>query len=361
MTSNTRSVLLIGLILWLVVLGAAGAWAASDRVRVGIRPFEPFVILDGEAPRGISIDTWEALNTHFGVDYEFVICDGVAEKLQKLGAGEIDIAIGGLTITEDREEHFDFSHPVFNTGLDILLPVADNPTLRALAASLFRGDKPILLGSLLVLLVIAGHMIWLVERSSDTRTTSFDRRYFPGVLEGIYWALITASTVGYGDKVPKKWPGQVVTGVIILTFLPIFGYFVAQLSADITMYKLRTDIRGPQDLDRKQVAVVADTTSHAHMRSTHADLAVFAHARQAYKALAEGQVDAVVYDAPQLQYFAHHEGRGTVKVVGRLFAPQDYGLALPPGSPRREKLNRAILAMKESGDLQKIQGRWFGP
>jgi ABC-type amino acid transport substrate-binding protein len=339
----------------------ATASAATEKLRVGISPFEPFVILDAKSPQGIAIDSWYALNTHLDVDYEFVICEGVADKLQKLGRGQIDIAIGGITISEEREANFDFSHPVFNSGLDILIPARGRPRLRYLVASLFEGEKVYLLFGLAAVLIAAGHAIWLTERSNHARTTLFDRRYFPGVLEGIYWALITASTVGYGDKVPKKWPGYVVTCVIILVCLPLFGYFIAQLSADITMYRLRSNINGPEDLKHKSVAVVAGTSSQTEMAMTKARLVAFDYVREAYDALLKGKVDAVVYDAPQLRYFTQHEGRGAVKVVGRLFAPQDYGIAMPQGSLLRERVNRGILAIRESGDLKVIHDRWLAP
>lgn len=344
-----------------ILPGVAAASVAADKVRVGISPFEPFVILDEKLPRGIAIDSWEALNAYLEVDYEFVICEGVADKLQKLGRGEIDMAIGGITITEEREAEFDFSHPVFNSGLDILIPTRGRPRLLYLVASLFEGEKVYFLFGLAVVLVVAGHAIWLTERSHHAHATHFDRRYFPGVLEGIYWALITASTVGYGDKVPKKWPGRVVTGVIILVCLPLFGYFIAQLSADITMYRLQSNINGPEDLNHKSVAVVAGTTSQTEMAMTKARLVAFDYAREAYDALLKGRVDAVVYDAPQLRYFAQHEGRGAVKVVGRPFAPQDYGIAMPEGSLLRERVNRAILAIRESRDLKEIHDRWLAP
>ena len=363
MLTMIKKHLLIGLMPCIAALlsVASADGAEMNKLRVGISPFEPFVILDAELPRGVAIDTWEALKPHLDVTYEFVVCEGVADKLQKLRSGAIDVAIGGVTISEDRESEFDFSHPVFNSGLDILVPATGRPSLGYLVASLFRGEKLYLLQGLLLLFIVAGHAIWLAERSRPERSTHFDRRYLPGVLEGVYWAMITASTVGYGDKVPQNWRGRLVTGVIILICLPLFGYFIAQLSADITMQRLRSNINGPGDLDRKLVAVVAGTTSQTEMASTRARLVAFDHAREAYQALLLGQVDAMVYDVPQLRYFAHHKGQGAVKVVGRPFALQDYGVAFPEGSPLREPINRAILAVKESGDLQRIHERWFAP
>jgi ABC-type amino acid transport substrate-binding protein len=47
-------------------------------------------------------------------------------------------------------------------------------------------------------------------------------------------------------------------------------------------------------------------------------------------------------------------------VVGKIFEPQDYGLALPQGSPLREKINRAILKLVESDEFERTVKNWLG-
>jgi ABC-type amino acid transport substrate-binding protein len=295
-----------------------------------------------------------------GREFEYVECKGVGDKLKRLKDGSIDIAIGGITITEEREALFDFTHPVYETGLGILVPKAEKSTLTGLMASLFEGQKIFFFGALLILMVIAGHVIWFVERSSKKRATSFHQSYFPGVFEGMYWALITASTIGYGDKVPQRWIGRILAAIIILIFLPLFGFFIAQLSSDLTMQSLKSNITGPQDLRGRRVAVVNGTTSFHFMQKAHAYIDVFERVEEALEALRKGDVEAVVYDAPNLLYYANGEGKGKVTVVGKIFEPQNYGLALPQGSPLREKINLAILKLIESGELGRIKMKWFG-
>jgi ABC-type amino acid transport substrate-binding protein len=329
-------------------------------LKVGISPFSPFVILSEGEPIGISIDLWHALTRDLEMKYEFVEFEGVAEKLKRLQEGSIDVAIGGITITEDREIIFDFTHPVFHTGLDILTPKSEELTFFGLLSSLFKGNKLKFFAGLLILIVIAGHLIWLVERSSIKRTTTFHHNYLPGVFEGMYWALITASTIGYGDKVPKRWIGRILAAVIIIIFLPLFGFFIAQLSSDLTMQNFRATINGPEDLWGRRVAVVEGTTSYDYMIKSRASIKGFKKVDDACKALLKGEVDAVVYDAPNLLYFANGEGQGKVSVVGKIFEPQDYGIALPPGSPLREKFNRAILKLVVTDEMERIKARWFG-
>ncbi|MCF8033198.1 MAG: transporter substrate-binding domain-containing protein [Desulfarculaceae bacterium] len=73
----------------------------------------------------------------------------------------------------------------------------------------------------------------------------------------------------------------------------------------------------------------------------------------AYKWLLKGRLDAVVYARPNLRYFANTGGKGRVQVAGRVFAPQDHGMATPQGSPLREEINRILLAISKDGRLDK--------
>jgi len=349
------------LALMLILAGHPADAGQSDPVlKIGISPFSPFALLSPNGPTGMSIDMWQAIALQLDREFEFVACKGVGDKLKRLEEGSIDIAIGGITVTEEREVLFDFTHPVYETGLDILIPKTGRSTLIGLITSLFEGQKILFFGALLILMIVAGHIIWLVERSSHKRATTFHKNYFPGVFEGMYWALITASTIGYGDKVPQRWIGRILAAVIILMFLPLFAFFVAQLSSDLTMQSLKSNISGPQDLRGKRVAVVDGTTSFHYMKKVHAYLDLFEKVEDAVDALLKDGVEAVVYDAPNLLYYANGEGKGKVTVVGKIFEPQNYGLALPQGSPLREKINRAILKLTESDELERIKRKWFG-
>ena len=89
-------------------------------------------------------------------------------------------------------------------------------------------------------------------------------------------------------------------------------------------------------------------------------ICVFEGVDDAIAALVNGEVEAVVYDAPNLLFYANGEGKGKVTVVGKIFEPQDYGLALPQGSILRKKINLAILSLIESGEFGRIKTKWFG-
>ncbi len=81
---------------------------------------------------------------------------------------------------------------------------------------------------------------------------------------------------------------------------------------------------------------------------------------QAYADLAAGRSDAIVYDAPVLRHYSTHTGQGSTKMVGGMFSREDYGIALPPQSPLRQRIDTALLQLREDGTYDRLVSAWFG-
>jgi polar amino acid transport system substrate-binding protein len=77
-------------------------------------------------------------------------------------------------------------------------------------------------------------------------------------------------------------------------------------------------------------------------------------------ALKDGLADAVVYDAPVLQYEASKMNDEKLQMVGPIFERQNYAFALQQDSTLREKLNQALLAASERGVGNELRKKYFG-
>ncbi len=60
--------------------------------------------------------------------------------------------------------------------------------------------------------------------------TVIDRKGFPSIGSGLWWAVQTVTTVGYGDHVPKTAAGQVLAAFVMLLGIG----FVTVITASIT-------------------------------------------------------------------------------------------------------------------------------
>ena len=68
----------------------------------------------------------------------------------------------------------------------------------------------------------------------------------------------------------------------------------------------------------------------------------------------------MVYDTPILQYYASHEGKGKVQMVGSVFRKESYGIQFPQDSSLRKPVNEALLRLRENGTYDRLQTKWFG-
>ena len=106
-------------------------------------------------------------------------------------------------------------------------------------------------------LIVCGHVFWWVEKGKHLISAN----YFPGIFQSLWYVMVTMTTVGYGDIVPRKWVGRVMAFLVMLIGIGFFGWAVAQLSSAITLQKLHSDISHHQDLRKRVVATVEGTTS----------------------------------------------------------------------------------------------------
>ncbi len=332
-------------------------------LKVLTKVIPPFVIQQHDgALQGFSIDIWQAVSQRLGRPSEIVLLPSLKVMLEDVRRGAGDAAIAAITITAQREQVLDFSYPYFRSGLQIMVRV-DQGSVLSQALGVLKGmlasrSFQMALMGLGVLVLITAHVIWLVERR---RNPDFCRRYPLGLWDAVYWTLVTISTVGYGDKTPKTHAGKAIALVLIVFGYIAFAWFTATITSAITVSKLAGAINGPQDLPGKRVATVRNSTSETFLRRIPGvRVQLFDRIEDAYAMLEAGRVDAVVYDFPVLSHHVVNGGKGKVRLVGPVFQHEPYGIAFPEGSPLREKANRALLQILESGEYERIYIKWFG-
>lgn len=94
---------------------------SAKTYKVGIdTTYPPFEFQEGDDYKGIDIDLITAIAEDQGFEIEFEAMDfsGIIPAMQ---AGQLDIAIAGMSITDERKETVDFSAPYFEAGLSLVV------------------------------------------------------------------------------------------------------------------------------------------------------------------------------------------------------------------------------------------------
>jgi polar amino acid transport system substrate-binding protein len=353
LTKNAVSILLF---LCILVLVPAGMVRPQEKpLMVAVEVMAPCVMKSDKAYTGFEIELWEEISKDLGLEsaYYETNMDGIFKDLIK---GNAHVGFSCITITHEREKRVDFSHHTLDSGLRILVLNKKAFSLIQPIKSLF---SPLVIKAIAYLglfIIICGHVFWWVEKGKHL----ISENYFPGIFQAFWYVMVTMTTVGYGDIVPRKWVGRVMAFLVMLIGISFFGWAIAQLSSVITLQKLHSDITDKQDLRNKMVATVAGTTSIDALDDLGAIVVPVKVIDKAIEKLLQNKVDAVVFDSPTILYYAHNEEPGKVAVVGNLFDPQYYGFLFPQGSELREPVNRALLKLRKTGQYDRIFNKWFG-
>lgn len=104
------------------VVALTSAGRAADLVVATDTAFVPFEFKDGDTYVGFDIDMWDAIAQEIGVSYTLQPMDfnGIIPALQ---TGQVDVALAGITIKDERKKVIDFSDGYYDSGFLLMVPV----------------------------------------------------------------------------------------------------------------------------------------------------------------------------------------------------------------------------------------------
>jgi ABC-type amino acid transport substrate-binding protein len=339
--------------------------AYGDELVVAIKSSPPFSMKDAQGNwSGISYELWEAVARES--DRPFRLEERtLAQMLQGLEDGSVDVAVAALTVTAEREVAFDFTQPFYQGGLGIAVPRSP----RSSFGLVWRVLSPTFLqtiGGLFLVLFASGALMWVFERRVQGEPGTGDRGV-NSLFDAFWWSAVTMTTVGYGDRIPQTTGGRIVAMVWMFSGIVLISSFTATISSVLTVSQLESEIDGPEDLVGVRVGTVASSTSARWCDEQRLYAELYESPEQALEALVRGEVGAVVYDAPVLQYLTYGGQGGRrgatgneLSVLPHVFDRQNYAIGLRQGLEGREQLNQNLLKRVESPWYRELTGRYLG-
>lgn len=342
----------------LALWSAAATGQNAKELRIAVGGSEPFVILESGTPDGIAVEIWQAVAAKADWRYSLRHYPSVPEAMHALKNGDVDVAVGPISITAERAKYARFSQPFFSSYLAILSR-SETPDLWYRLAPFFSGSFFYAVGGLLAILAVVGALIWIAEhRCPDSH---FPQDPLHGIGNGIWFAIVTMSTVGYGDMAPRTVLGRIVTGIWIIISVIAATSLVAGIASTLTLTGINTElIASAEQLRNRSASTLADSPGQAFAARYGARVRGVATLPESVALLEQRAVDAVIFDRPQIQYFLKHHRTNGVVLSAADYAQQNYGFAIPLSSRLQHDLNLHLLELRESGALDRIVERWLG-
>lgn len=117
--------------------------------------------------------------------------------------------------------------------------------LRHLRSSLARRRFHYVLTVAIAILAVGATMIYLFERGSNPSIDS------PG--DAVWWAIVTATTVGYGDISPTTWGGRAVAVVLMFVGIGVIGLFTGNVAG----FFIEQEANPPSDVEARLARIEA--------------------------------------------------------------------------------------------------------
>ncbi|OAD56714.1 Potassium voltage-gated channel protein Shaw [Eufriesea mexicana] len=125
-----------------------------------------------------------------------------------------------------------------------------SPGLRILIHTFKASAKELaLLVFFLVLgIVVFASLIFIAERLQENPHNDFD-----SIPRGLWWALVTMTTVGYGDMTPKTFPGMFIGGLCAIAGVLAIALPVPVIVSNFSMFYSHTQARSKLPKQRRRV------------------------------------------------------------------------------------------------------------
>jgi ABC-type amino acid transport substrate-binding protein len=155
-------------------------------------------------------------------------------------------------------------------------------------------------------------------------------------------------------------PGRVLAIGWMIASVVTIAVFTAGITSALTKRELQGIVHGVNDLRSVRVGAVSGSATVDYLTRERIAHRGFADPQEGLRMLQAGGIDAFVYDKPLLTWIVRHDFSASARVLDVTFDTQNYGIALPLGSPLRQAVNLAVLDAVESEWWQQTVFQYLG-
>ena len=328
---------------------------ARPELVVALHEEPPYVIRTGEGRwDGIAVDLWRKMAEELEVSYRFrpVTRTGYVDAI---ASGAVDVGLNP-PVMAGGVERLRFTQP-YHTSTLAVVTRADNAiwtTVEGIFTLRFAKIAAILAGAFL----LVGMLIWAFERREN------DEQFQPsparGIWSGMWWAGVTMTTIGYGDKAPKTVAGRILALLWMLVAMGVTATLTASVVGATSESRL-VDGDPIEDLRAaKQIGVVREGEGAAIVQGRKgSEIAAFESVEAGLDALEGKRIDALVADSAAVAYA---QGKRQKVRVRTLYAPRlNHSMAVADDTLLAQPIEHALLEIIGERAWHDNLKRWLGP
>ena len=210
--------------------------------------------------------------------------------------------------------------------------------------------------------LVFAHLIWLAERKKNAE--QFPRAYLDGIDDAMWWAIVTFTTVGYGDKAPVTGLGRLTGVVWMVVGITMCGILTGHMANSFESAANLEIIVSAEDLRGKTLCGYASTfTSWYLPDSIGYEPIVAANINECGQKMQADPEVLTAMEQPTSMYFLKTDEWASLASIeySQPIATMPIGVVYPKGSSLRDELDGEFLKLFETPMLKSLDDRWFSP
>ncbi|XP_053326401.1 glutamate receptor ionotropic, NMDA 2A [Spea bombifrons] len=340
--------------------------------------------------KGFCIDILKKLSKTVKFTYDlYLVTNGKhGKKINKVWNGMIGevvykraaMAVGSLTINEERSEVVDFSVPFVETGISVMVSRSNGTVSPSAFLEPFSASVWVMM--FVMLLIVSAVAVFIFEyfspvgynrnlaKGKDPHGPSFTI----GKAVWLLWGLV------FNNSVPVQNPKGTTSKIIVSIWAFFAVIFLASYTANLAAFMIQEEFvdqvtglsdkkfQRPHDYSPPfRFGTVPNGSTERNIRNNYPDMHQYMvkfnqkGVQDALVTLKTGKLDAFIYDAAVLNYMAgRDEGCKLVTIgSGYIFATTGYGIALQKGSPWKRPIDLALLQFVGDGEMEELETLWL--
>uniref|UniRef100_H2SLH1 Glutamate receptor n=1 Tax=Takifugu rubripes TaxID=31033 RepID=H2SLH1_TAKRU len=290
------------------------------------------------------------------------------------------MAVGSLTINEERSEVIDFSVPFIETGISVMVSRSNGTVSPSAFLEPFSADVWVMM--FVMLLLVSAIAVFIFEYFSPVgynRCLADGREpHGPSFTIGkaiwLLWGLV------FNNSVPVQNPKGTTSKIMVSVWAFFAVIFLASYTANLAAFMIQEEyvdqvtglsdkkFQSPNDFSPPfRFGTVPNGSTERNIRNNYPEMHSYMtkfHQRnvnEALQSLKAGKLDAFIYDAAVLNYMAgRDEGCKLVTIgSGYIFATTGYGIAIQKDSHWKRHVDLAILQLFGDGEMEELESLWL--
>ncbi|XP_008257825.1 glutamate receptor ionotropic, NMDA 2B [Oryctolagus cuniculus] len=290
------------------------------------------------------------------------------------------MAVGSLTINEERSEVVDFSVPFIETGISVMVSRSNGTVSPSAFLEPFSADVWVMM--FVMLLIVSAVAVFVFEYFSPV---GYNRCLADGREPGgpsftigkaiwLLWGLV------FNNSVPVQNPKGTTSKIMVSVWAFFAVIFLASYTANLAAFMIQEEyvdqvsglsdkkFQRPNDFSPPfRFGTVPNGSTERNIRNNYAEMHAYMGkfnqrgVDDALLSLKTGKLDAFIYDAAVLNYMAgRDEGCKLVTIgSGKVFASTGYGIAIQKDSGWKRQVDLAILQLFGDGEMEELEALWL--